>query len=76
MYLVHLICLSFLQRVLRPTTGFRTWLLLFATILLSLAVAEVLYRLIEHPCIAAGRRLQERWLHSRKPQEIASPALK
>lgn len=76
MYLVHLICLSFLQRVLRPTSGLRTWLLLLATILMSLAVVEVLYRLVEHPCIAAGRRLQERCLMNRQPQEIASPALK
>ncbi|MFT4111123.1 acyltransferase family protein [Silvibacterium sp.] len=75
-YLVHLICLSVTQRLLPPVSPIKTRLLLLATTVLALAVAEVLYRLVEHPCIALGRRVQERWLHSRRTQEIASPALK
>jgi peptidoglycan/LPS O-acetylase OafA/YrhL len=76
MYLVHLLCLSTLQRILPPTSAVRTWLLLAVTAAFSLAVAEVLYRLVEHPAISMGRRLQERWLHDRRNPEIVSPALK
>jgi peptidoglycan/LPS O-acetylase OafA/YrhL len=75
-YLVHLICLSVLQRLLPPVSPARTRLLLLVTAAFSLAVAEILYRLVEHPAISLGRRLQERWLYDRRPQEIASPALK
>ncbi|GGG93435.1 acyltransferase family protein [Silvibacterium dinghuense] len=75
-YLVHLICLSIMQRLLPPISPLRTRLLFLATAALSLIVAEVLYRWVEHPCIALGRRLQDRWLRNKRPQEIISPALK
>ena len=74
-YLVHLLCLSATQRILPPRNTTRTWLLLVMTTAVSLAVAEVLYRLVEHPAISLGRRLQQTWLHDKRRLPIATPAL-
>ena len=61
-YLVHILCIQASERVFRPGSG--SWpisfLALLLAILLSVMMAEGLYRTIERPLVNFGRRQSER----------------
>jgi peptidoglycan/LPS O-acetylase OafA/YrhL len=66
MYLFHAFCLTFIEdRVLHPTTGYRYLGVFFLAYLFSLAVASVVYFVIEKPSISWGRILAKRYVGDR-----------
>jgi peptidoglycan/LPS O-acetylase OafA/YrhL len=56
-YLVHLLCLGMLRTKI---PGHNTWLMLFATLGLSLAVATALHYTLEQPFIRFGRQFAKK----------------
>ncbi len=61
MYLVHVLCLNALEARVQATSPGRAVVLFVGGVALTLGVAEVLYRVVEHPVRAWGRR----WLARR-----------
>jgi peptidoglycan/LPS O-acetylase OafA/YrhL len=63
MYLVQAIALKLVERIVPDTNWIGQLVIIFASIAASAGIAELLYRLIEHPCRTFGLRL----LASRQP---------
>ena len=61
MYLVHVLCLNVVEARVQATSPGRALLLFAGGLALTLGAAEVLYRTVEHPVRAWGRR----WLARR-----------
>lgn len=67
MYLFHALCLTFIEeKVLSPTTTLRYLSVVSAAYLLSLAVAAVIYVVLEKPAISWGRTLGKRYVGDRR----------
>jgi peptidoglycan/LPS O-acetylase OafA/YrhL len=66
MYLLHAICLTLVERFVPPVTAWRFAAVVALTYGLSLGVATVVYRLVEKPAIAWGRKLAAAYAVARR----------
>jgi peptidoglycan/LPS O-acetylase OafA/YrhL len=75
-YLVHVACIWLVEIFLRPGSGspLRLTAIYVLSAAVSLAFAEVLYRIVERPLMLAGKRISARMLAGAEPPPTAPEA--